>query len=276
MNKRVTIVEINIFEKMLPLVSGYLQAYASTDPSIRAEYEFEKYTTTVTTPFTQIVADLSGAGSSLYAFSCYLWNMGIVKSLLPALLKTNPDVHFLLGGPQVMRYAEEYLEEANYCEVSNYPTIYHIVLHERREEFDRSLHDFASSQPFWKDECARFLFEIDMLAKPYIYANTPVDVPDVWDDFLTTPRASGREVVVTIPNRLAPLIAGELHRAAAASAGGNGDSRTLRLSHKREQHPLRSSQTREENASYCSGSIMRIADILPTWTPISNATRGHC
>jgi len=78
-----------------------------------------------------------------------------------------------------------------------------------------------------------------------------------------------REVVVSIPNRLAPLIE-DLHGSDPDAEHG---ARTFRLDHIRAQHPLRPSQTREENASYCSGSIMRIADILPAWTPVSGANR---
>ncbi len=110
MTRNVTLVEINIFDKMLPLVSGYLQAYACADSLLRDSYSFSKYTTTVTTPFVQLVKDLSQYDSQVYAFSCYLWNMGLIRSLLPPLLKLNPDAHFLLGGPQVMRHAHEYLD----------------------------------------------------------------------------------------------------------------------------------------------------------------------
>ena len=101
--KRLTIVEINIFDQMLPLVSGYLQAYACTDPQVKDNYVFEKYTTTVKTPFLQLVQELSAQDSYIYAFSCYLWNMGLVRSVVSALQKTNPDAWILLGGPQVMR-----------------------------------------------------------------------------------------------------------------------------------------------------------------------------
>jgi len=631
MGKHVTIVEINIFERMLPLASGYLQAYASADPLIRAEYRFTKYTTTVTQPFTQIANDLSREDSDLYAFSCYLWNMGVVKSLLPILLRTNPTAHFLLGGPQVMRHAEQYLnpqherlilcngegektfrnvlrellskrpdfskvkglsfyrddelittkaedriqtleeipspflngvfdgnyrmavletnrgcpfrcafcywgaatndrvykfdenrirdeitwlssnevpllyladanwgmlkrdidiaqhiaeckeehgvpfyvyfaaaknspdrvaqianifskaemlntqpismqsldgtaleyvdrkniklstfeilqedliekkissyieliwplpgetlmsfktgieklcvlkaphiiayphmllhntplsrrknelglvtravedglseaelivqtaevnyeefksglrffyavlalynthilhrlanylhheggmsyaklltefvefslkgehtaftrfceesiESIEYYEVSNYPTVYHLVLHQYRKEFEAALFKFVSEQTFWNDPKARFLFEIDMLAKPYIYANTPVKPPVFKTEFVTVIEASDRGFLLEIPEAYAMLVQGDI------DVIGEGKSRMFRLDHKGSQYPFRKSQTREENASYCSGSIMRIADILPIWVEIEEVT----
>ena len=42
--KSVTFIEIGVYQKMLPLVSGYLQSYATTDPDIKAYYSFDIYT----------------------------------------------------------------------------------------------------------------------------------------------------------------------------------------------------------------------------------------
>lgn len=113
MAKNVTLVEINVYEKMVPLVSGYLQAYACTDADLRRSYRFNKYTTSRSTPFVDILQELTREKADLYAFSCYLWNIGLVKSLLPALLKLSPEAQFLLGGPQVMFHAEEFLSPDN-------------------------------------------------------------------------------------------------------------------------------------------------------------------
>lgn len=627
MNKHVTIVEINIFEKMLPLASGYLQAYACADPQIRAEYSFTKYTTTITRPIDKIAGDISGENSDLFAFSCYLWNMGVVKALLPSLHRTNPNAYILLGGPQVMGFAEEYLnplndrlilcngegektfrnvlgellcerpdfskvkglsfyrdgelitteaeariqsfeelpspfltgvfdgeyrmavletnrgcpfrctfcywgaatndrvykfeadrirdeitwlsnkgvpllyladanwgmlkrdielaqhiadcksergvpfyvyfaaaknspgrvaqianifnkagmlntqpismqslderalkytdrqniklsayeslqkdlnekkissyieliwplpgetldsfkkgieklcgmkaahiiayphmllhntplsrrkeelgvvtrtvedgvseaelivqtsevdyedfkgglrfnyavlalynthllyrlaaflhhsgvmsyaelltafvefiqrsretrfrtfceesiEGAEYYQVSNYPTIYHLVLHEFRQEFEATLYRFVSKQTFWSDHRARFLFEIDMLAKPYVYSNTPVEPPAFTTEFVKVLDVPNRGFLLEIPEVFSPLVEGDI------GFRGNGESKVFCLDHKRSQLPFRTSQTREENASYCSGSVMRIADILPKWEQV--------
>ena len=109
----VTFVEINIFENMLPLVSGYLQASALTDTDVRDTFRFRKYSNTVTSSFTELVNDINQGESDVFAFSCYLWNMGLIKSLLPVLLKMNPAAQFILGGPQVMRHAEQYLDPNN-------------------------------------------------------------------------------------------------------------------------------------------------------------------
>ena len=109
MTSKVTIVELTIYEKIYPLTSGYLQAYACKDPDTKRAYSFEKYSTTVNTPYVTVLQDLQKSDSDVYAFSCYLWNMGLVKSLVKSLLETKPNAHFMLGGPQVMHHAHKYL-----------------------------------------------------------------------------------------------------------------------------------------------------------------------
>jgi hypothetical protein len=69
-NKSLSLIEIIIFDQMLPLVSGYLQAYACTDPLVEARYSFDKYATTVKTLSWQLVQNFSSKHSFLYAFSC--------------------------------------------------------------------------------------------------------------------------------------------------------------------------------------------------------------
>lgn len=109
MTRKVTCVELTIYERIFPLVSGYLQAYATQNPEIRSTYTFEKYSTTVKTPYSTIIKDLQNSDSDVYAFSCYLWNMGLVNSLVKSLLETKPRAHIMLGGPQVMHHAHKYL-----------------------------------------------------------------------------------------------------------------------------------------------------------------------
>lgn len=109
MTSKVTLVEITIYERIYPLASGYLQAYACQDPDTKRTYSFEKYSATIKTPYSELLRDLQKSDSDVYAFSCYLWNMGLVKSLVKALLETKPHAYFLLGGPQVMHHAHKYL-----------------------------------------------------------------------------------------------------------------------------------------------------------------------
>ncbi len=111
--KKVTFVELSVFERIMPLVSGYLQAYAMTDPVIRGEYRFEQYTTVARTPRAEIIRDLIGSAADVYAFSCYVWNMGLVRSVVAAIRQVRPRAQIILGGPQVMSQAHRYLERTD-------------------------------------------------------------------------------------------------------------------------------------------------------------------
>lgn len=107
--KKVSLIEINVFEKMIPLVSGYLQSYACADPLIKENFRFHKYSTNVNVSQKQILDELLEQASDIYAFSCYLWNTELVRKLLVPLRKEKPEAWILLGGPQVMHQAKNHL-----------------------------------------------------------------------------------------------------------------------------------------------------------------------
>ena len=111
--KKVLLVELSVFERMTPLASGYLQAYAMTDSVICSEYHFERYSTVAKTPRTDIVRNLLGSAADVYAFSCYVWNMGLVRSVVKALRQARPLAQIILGGPQVMSQAQRYLSSTD-------------------------------------------------------------------------------------------------------------------------------------------------------------------
>ena len=100
--------EFPVFQGVFPLASGYLEGTARLDPRIREAFEFEKHSLTVTNP--GIAEKLDAVEADVYAFSCYVWNMGLVKRLLTSLLARRPRAHVILGGPQVMNHAHRYLD----------------------------------------------------------------------------------------------------------------------------------------------------------------------
>lgn len=109
MKKRVTFVELSVYDNTVPLVSGYLQAYAMQDPDIAAGYEFQFYSRSLHDDPQEMLAELLDHSGDVYAFSCYIWNTGLVRWLLDGLLPLLPDAWFLLGGAQVMNHADEYI-----------------------------------------------------------------------------------------------------------------------------------------------------------------------
>jgi radical SAM superfamily enzyme YgiQ (UPF0313 family) len=106
----VQFVELTIYERIFPLVSGYLQEYASLDATLRKEVTFRRLATTVRTPAASILAQLHRSEADVYVFSCYVWNTGLVRTLLPPLMAAHPDAYVVLGGPQVMHQARTYLD----------------------------------------------------------------------------------------------------------------------------------------------------------------------
>jgi radical SAM superfamily enzyme YgiQ (UPF0313 family) len=109
MGRKVTFVELPTFDGVLPLASGYMETVCRKDPSIVASFQFEKISMAVYTSHTKILSTLEQSDADVYAFSCYVWNMGLVRRLLDRLLKTKPQSYFVLGGPQVMHQADKYL-----------------------------------------------------------------------------------------------------------------------------------------------------------------------
>jgi len=62
----------------------------------------------VNEPFRQIMQSILACESDIYAFSCYLWNMELVKKICLDLKAVKPDCKILLGGPEVSFDPESY------------------------------------------------------------------------------------------------------------------------------------------------------------------------
>lgn len=107
--QKVIFTEFPVFSGVVPLASGYMEAYCRKDPQIRESFEFEKISFSVKTPYEEVLARLEQSCADVYAFSCYVWNMGLVRRLLDALLDAKPLSRYILGGPQVMHQAARYL-----------------------------------------------------------------------------------------------------------------------------------------------------------------------
>ena len=84
--KKICIVELGQYEHMVPLVGGYLEAYATRDPLLKSSYKFEKYCATPRIDSTSLMRNLLNTQADIYAFSCYIWNIGVMMSLLRELV----------------------------------------------------------------------------------------------------------------------------------------------------------------------------------------------
>ncbi len=66
---------------------------------------------TIHTPFETIASDILSCGADVAAFSCYIWNMAVIRRVINHLKMEKPDIVILLGGPEVSFDAEEQLEQ---------------------------------------------------------------------------------------------------------------------------------------------------------------------
>jgi hypothetical protein len=107
--KKIKFVELAAFERITPLAAGYLCGYAALDPLIKSRCEFSIYDNPVTTDRDEILAALLADPAQVYGFSCYVWNIGVVRWLVEALVAHVPGVQIIIGGPQVMEHLEEYV-----------------------------------------------------------------------------------------------------------------------------------------------------------------------
>lgn len=107
--KKVVFVEFPVFKGVVPLASGYMEAYCRKDPDLVALCDFEKISLPVKTQYDEVMSTLRRSNGDIYAFSCYVWNMGLVRRALNALRAAKVGSHFILGGPQVMHQAAQYL-----------------------------------------------------------------------------------------------------------------------------------------------------------------------
>ena len=107
--RKVTTLELGLYERMVPLVGGYLEAFARTDSELASAYTFEKHALTVRTPREQLLRLMVDADSDIYAMSCYVWNVGLVTSLARELMQALPRARVVLGGPQIIRHTAKYV-----------------------------------------------------------------------------------------------------------------------------------------------------------------------
>lgn len=86
-----------------PAVYG-LRAYAKSYEEIIFIKEY-----TINNSREEILRDIYREQADLVAFSCYIWNIGMIKELLPELRKVQPCVYLWLGGPEVSYHSKELL-----------------------------------------------------------------------------------------------------------------------------------------------------------------------
>ncbi|TCO61175.1 B12-binding domain-containing radical SAM protein [Actinocrispum wychmicini] len=173
--KRVTIIELSVYENTVPLVAGYLQAYAQQDPLVRDAFEFDIFSASLSIDQRELVETLRSRGSDTYAFSCYIWNMGLITRVLPELMAVCPDAYYVLGGPQVINHFLEYAPVGEpkvvVCHGEGEHTFYELLRQLRAPEPDLSQvsgisYWSADGQPVETDKRPR-IGQLDDIPSPF-------------------------------------------------------------------------------------------------------------
>ncbi len=110
MKKKVTFMSLQVdqmerFDIIMPNMAGY----AVLDPEIDAYWDFQAYENLIYTAPEKLVADMLEENAAVYAFSCYVWNIGLIQTAVYRYLELKPQAVVILGGPQVYWQGKKYL-----------------------------------------------------------------------------------------------------------------------------------------------------------------------
>ena len=92
---------------MKTLLVGINAKYIHTNLAIRLLYTYTKDLNvdflefTIKNEIDSIINDILALNPDLIGFSCYIWNIEIIKKIIPLLKNKKPDLKILLGGPEV-------------------------------------------------------------------------------------------------------------------------------------------------------------------------------
>ena len=111
-----------------------LEAYAKKkNPELEKYIEIAEYT--INQPISFILSDIYHRKPDVIGFSCYIWNIEYVYSIIAELVKILPKVEIWLGGPEVSFDAEKVMAE--------HPQLKGIMAGEGEETFTEVLGKYA-------------------------------------------------------------------------------------------------------------------------------------
>ncbi|MGC5562265.1 B12-binding domain-containing radical SAM protein [Streptomyces sp. FR-108] len=140
----------------------------------------------------------------------------------------------------------------------------HLILSTRREEFDQLLADYVTAQEWWSDPMARQAFEMDLIARPYIYRES-VRVPEYeFTEIAVHGLDDAETFVVEVSAELAALLKDREMLDAGAQFDTLSDRVVLSVNHHaRQKMRYMPQRSLEHNANYCHGTVLRFREILP-------------
>ena len=109
--RTVAFIDIDIKDKIYPLTAAYLSGYARLTPELAHAWRFVHHPFLTTAEPEQVERLIDALDAEVYAFSCYVWNMGLISRLVDYIAQRHPTKRVILGGPQVANQAAKYLND---------------------------------------------------------------------------------------------------------------------------------------------------------------------
>jgi putative methyltransferase len=136
--------------------------------------------------------------------------------------------------------------------------IFHVTLHQFRKEFDNLLHDSLKALNLLEDEFIIFLFELDLLNRPYVYYNTPISNGEGLLNLSQVVSKHRDGMVIKVPTKYGS--------ATSEALGLHDPANTYRIKYRTDQLPFMEVKPFEDNLSYCESKLHKMRSILPVWT----------
>lgn len=114
MKQHVVLIEFPIYSQF-PLVSGYLQSYAESDPNISEGFKFIYFQQEIgKTSYSTTLNNILKLKGNIICISCYVWNMGFVIKLVKDLHNVPGIEKIILGGHQISMNIKKYFDYNSY------------------------------------------------------------------------------------------------------------------------------------------------------------------
>ena len=198
-------------------------------------------------------------GRGLYLLSRYLDESGILS--YAGLFRSFVD--FLKGrsGCSVADACRRNVLERNQL-VTGYlhnDSLY-VAHHANRADFTRALGEFVTTQPWWNPSTAA-VFEVDLIARPYFYSNTPVEIPEWSFQHVKVGGARGRRIAIRVPQSVTRWVLDNID----ASDLPDDWSGVALLDHARTQLPFMRQKSMQQNLYAISPAVENMTNIVPRW-----------
>lgn len=122
-----------------------LRAYANKymEESAKEEISIDYIEFTINHQLDDILQELYRKKPDVLCFSCYIWNISYITSLVPELKKILPKLEIWLGGPEVSYHAGDFMEKL--------PELRGIIRGEGEAAFTRICNQYAKELPVFEE-----------------------------------------------------------------------------------------------------------------------------